>query len=243
MEWIDAWLLSLRDNELVNMCDLGDMLEGAPLNLSQALNAPLLWLVVVTLIGVWVLLAGFPREVQRLTWAWSRPRNLALRNASETPRTMGAALNVAMSMTGLTTGVWLMEDQAAVPIAWWGVPVWVLGGLMLRVIFGRVAFGPGDLSSALVELGRHNNTWVGLSTAVCTGVVVFSPHLQTQQWGTLGLVVIFGCAMIHGGLRATQLVRSSNSQRLVGILYLCILEWGWTVFWVSWSVGLLLRGH
>lgn len=225
------------------MCDLGDMLEGAPLNPVHTLNGPMLGLVIFSLLGVWVLLAGFHREVQRLRWAWSRPRNLALRNASETPRTMGVALNVMLSLAGLTAGVLLVEQKAGVSISWWGVPAWVFTGLVLRLIGGRVAFGPGDLSSALVELSRHNNTWVGMSMAVWAGVVMFSPHLQALHLEVAGLVVIFSSAMVHGALRATQLVKASNSQGVVGILYLCTLEWGWTLLWIFWSVGQFLRGH
>ena len=225
------------------MCDLGNMLEGAPLNPVLALNPPLLGLVVFSLLGIWVLVAGFQREVQRLGWAWTRPRNLALRNASETPRTMGVALNIALSMAGLMAGVLLVEQEVRMSISWWNVPVWVFAGLMMRVIGGRVAFGPGDLSSALVELNRHNNTWVGMSMIVWAGVVMFSPHLQALQWEVAGLVVIFSCAMVHGALRATQLVKASNPQGVVGILYLCTLEWGWTLLWVFWSASHILRGH
>ena len=219
------------------------MLEGAPLNPVLALNPPLLGLVVFSLLGIWVLVAGFQREVQRLGWAWTRPRNLALRNASETPRTMGVALNIALSMAGLMAGVLLVEQEVRMSISWWNVPVWVFAGLMMRVIGGRVAFGPGDLSSALVELNRHNNTWVGMSMIVWAGVVMFSPHLQALQWEVAGLVVIFSCAMVHGALRATQLVKASNPQGVVGILYLCTLEWGWTLLWVFWSASHILRGH
>ena len=225
------------------MCDLGNMLEGAPLNPVLALNPPLLGLVVFSLLGIWVLVAGFQREVQRLGWAWTRPRNLALRNASETPRTMGVALNIALSMAGLMAGVLLVEQEVRMSISWWNVPVWVFAGLMMRVIGGRVAFGPGDLSSALVELNRHNNTWVGMSMIVWAGVVMFSPHLQALQWEVAGLVVIFSFAMVHGALRATQLVKASNPQGVVGILYLCTLEWGWTLLWVFWSASHILRGH
>ena len=225
------------------MYDLGNMLEGAPLNPVLALNPPLLGLVVFSLLGIWVLVAGFQREVQRLGWAWTRPRNLALRNASETPRTMGVALTIALSMAGLMAGVLLVEQEVRMSISWWNVPVWVFAGLMMRVIGGRVAFGPGDLSSALVELNRHNNTWVGMSMIVWAGVVMFSPHLQALQWEVAGLVVIFSCAMVHGALRATQLVKASNPQGVVGILYLCTLEWGWTLLWVFWSASHFLRGH
>ena len=241
--WTAAWLQLPQRVEFLNMCDLGDMLEGAPLNPVHAMPAPLLWLVVAACLGVWVLLAGFPREVQRLGWAWSRPRNLALRNASETPRTLGVALSIGLSMIGLMAGVRLLEQESLMCTSWWNVPAWVFGGMFLRVIGGRVAFGPGDLSSALVELGRHNNTWVGLGLAVWTGAVLFSPHLQALQCGALGTVVAFSCAMWHGAMRATQLVRASHSQGVVGILYLCTLEWGWTLLWVFWSAGLFLRGH
>ena len=171
----------------------------------------------VLILGIWVLLAGFQREVQRLGWAWTRPRNLALRNASETPRTLGVALSIGLSMIGLMAGVRLLEQESLMCTSWWNVPAWVFRNV-LRVIGGRVAFGPGDLSSALVELNRHNNTWVGMSMIVWAGVVMFSPHLQALQWEVAGLVA-FSCAMVHGALRATQLVRASHSQ---GLLESCI---------------------
>jgi len=238
-----VWLLSLRGGEFMNMCDLGDMLEGTPLNPSHSMNAPLMWLVLISLACLWVLVAGFPREVQRLRWAWSRPRNLALRNASETPRTMGVVLNAGLSMLGLEVGLMLLEQEGLVSLSWWTGPAWVLTGMGLRALGGRFAFGAGDLSSTLVELSRHNSTWVGLALAGWTGVVLFSPHLQSLNWESYGMVMMFSCAMLHGAMRATQLVRASNSQRLVGILYLCILEWGWTLLWIGWSVGLFVRGH
>ena len=112
-----------------------------------------------------------------------------------------------------------VEQKAGVSISWWNVPAWVFAGLVLRLIGGRVAFGPGDLSSALVELSRHNNTWVGMSMAVWAGVVMFSPICKRFTWKSRGLWSFFPVpwSMGHLGLR-----NWSRRQIHKGLLESCI---------------------
>jgi len=56
-------------------------------------------------------------------------------------------------------------------------------------------------------------------------------------------VTLFVLTMGISAIRATQLLNSARQQRVVGILYLCILEWSWTLFWILWSVRAVFRGH
>jgi len=200
-------------------------------------------LAVLTLLGMWILLAGFPREGRRLGWAWSKPRNLATRNASETPRTLGVVLSHVLALLGLMAGLHtLLREGTHVP-SWWTVA----GGLVaiggLRWAGARVALGAGDLSSTLVEMGRHNHTWVGLALAAWALVAALNPtvhHSPAAAWGAAG---IYGLAAMHGSLRSSQLIQGLNQHRVVGILYLCTLEWGWSLFWILWSIRTALRGH
>ena len=37
-------------------------------------------------------------------------------------------------------------------------------------------------------------------------------------------------ALLYGAVRTTQLLLSGRQQRVVGILYLCTLEWSWSLF-------------
>jgi hypothetical protein len=103
-----------------------------------------------------------------------------------------------------------------------------------------VAFGAGDLASTLVELHRHNQAWVGIGLGCWATVAALNPYVRVSEaalWGTLG---VFAAASILSALRALQLIQGHNSQRVVGILYLCILEWGWALFWILWSMRIAL---
>jgi len=219
------------------------MQEGTPLTLWNAPDEASLALAVGVLGGAWLLLAGFPREAQRLKWAWARPRNLTTRNASETPQTMGVVLNHALGMFGLWTGLILAFQNAPQSLPWWSALAWMASGLGLRAVAGRLLVGPGDLASAWVEVTRHNHTWVGLALASWGVVASLNPVVREGDWGPQGVILLFSLAMAVNAFRATQLLRSSHPQRVVGILYLCVLEWSWSLFWILWSIRAALRGH
>ena len=114
--------------------ELSGMQEGTPLTLWNAPDEASLALAVGVLGGAWLLLAGFPREAQRLKWAWARPRNLTTRNASETPQTMGVVLNHALGMFGLWTGLILAFQNAPQSLPWWSALAWMASGLGLSLI-------------------------------------------------------------------------------------------------------------
>ena len=137
----------------------------------------------------------------------------------------------------------LFAHEIEVSQPWWLIPSWMASGMAFRWIGGRLAFGSGDLSSALVELNRHHNTWVALVMCIWTGISLFNPFLRMLDFVAIGGVFWFSIAMMFGALRATQLVRSSHSHRVVGILYLCTLEWGWAAIWILWITTHLLQGH
>lgn len=219
------------------------MHDGAPISQWTSMDGTMLTGVLLFFLGLWVLVAQFSRESHRFAWAWSRPRNLALRNASETPRTLGVILNHVLALLGLTTSSMLFAHEIEVSQPWWLIPSWMASGMAFRWIGGRLAFGSGDLSSALVELNRHHNTWVALVMCIWTGISLFNPFLRMLDFVAIGGVFWFLIAMIYGAIRASQLVRSSHSHRVVGILYLCTLEWGWSLFWTLWSIRAALRGH
>ena len=106
-------------------------------------QAPLI-LAVGVLVGFWLLLAGFGREAQRLKWAWTRPRNLTTRNASETPQTMGVVLNSALGLFGIWAGLIVLFRSSDMAMPWWSVFAWMAAAWTLRSVAGRVIVGAGD---------------------------------------------------------------------------------------------------
>lgn len=204
-------------------------------------QAPLT-LAVGVLVGFWLLLAGFGREAQRLQWAWTRPRNLTTRNASETPQTMGVVLNNALGLFGIWAGLIVLSRTSNVPMPWWSVFAWVFGGWLMRTVAGRLLVGAGDVASAWVEISRHNQTWVGLVLTAWCLVASLNPFVR-ESAAPLGAALAFSLALGLGAIRATQLLLGARPQRVVEILYLCVLEWGWALFWITWSVRAVFRGH
>ena len=68
----------------------------------------------------------------------------------------------------------------------------------------------------------------------------FVHHTEAAPWGA---VVLFSVAMFFSSIRTSQVFNAARQQQVVGILYLCVLEWSWTLFWISWSIRAVLRGH
>ena len=202
-----------------------------------------LTLAVCVFVGFWLLLAGFGREAQRLKWAWARPRNLTTRNASETPQTMGVVLNCALGLFGLWAGLIVLFRSSDVAMPWWSVFAWMAAAWTLRSVAGRVIVGAGDTASAWVEISRHNQTWMGMALAAWCVVACMNPYVMHGPIAAWGVVTLFVLTMGISAVRATQLLNSARQQRVVGILYLCVLEWSWTLFWILWSVRAVFRGH
>lgn len=224
-------------NELALM---QDGLEIQPWNQPDA--GPLV-LAVLALLGLWVLLAGFPREGRRWAWAWSKPRNLMTRNASETPRTLGVVLSHGLALLGVMAGLHTLLPEDTQAPSWWTVVGGLAGIGALRWAGARLALGPNDMSSTLVEMGRHNHTWIGVALAAWALVAALNPTVHASPVAGWGAAVVYGLASMHASLRSSQLIQGSNQHRVVGILYLCTLEWGWSLFWTLWSIRAALRGH
>ena len=225
------------------VCDLSGMRDGNVLAPWSAPDQAPLVLAVGVLVGFWLLLAGFGREAQRLKWAWTRPRNLTTRNASETPQTMGVVLNCALGLFGIWAGLIVSFRSSAVTMPWWSVFAWMAAAWTLRKVTGRVILGAGDTASAWVEISRHNQTWMGMALAAWCVVASMNPYVMHGPFAPWGVVTLFVLTMVISAIRTTQLLNSARQQRVVGILYLCVLEWSWTLFWILWSVRAVFRGH
>ena len=198
--------------------DLSAMRDGILLEHWSAPDQAPLTLAVGVLVGTWLLIAGFRREAQRLKWAWTRPRNLTTRNASETPQTIGVILNAALGLFGIWSG--------------------------LLVLFRSVSYTHLTLPTIhRVEISRHNQTWIGLTLASWCIVACMNPFVHHTEAAPWGAVVLFSVAMFFSSIRTSQVFNAARQQQVVGILYLCVLEWSWTLFWISWSIRAVLRGH
>lgn len=212
--------------------NLGGMLEVAPLEPWIAVNLPLIRLAVACMACMWLLMAAFERETQRWKWAWSQPRKLLARNASETPRTLGVVTSHAVAVLGWAAGVcsagWA---PTAISGLWWAL-LFVLGDSLAKTLAGWLAFKDRDLASTMVEVNRHNRTWQGLLLALWAAAYAMQPwlgHADWTAWITWGwMAVLLGI----GALRASSLM--SGQTHLTGMLYLCILEWGWVVSILAW---------
>jgi hypothetical protein len=224
------------------MNELRPMHDGADLTPWASPEMGPLLLSLGALSGTWLLLAAFPREAKRLHWAWTKPRNLSTRNASETPRTLGVVLNHVVGALGAAAGLeTLRAGGLAVPLVW-AIPLWLAAASGLKWLGSRLAFGAGDLSSTLVELHRHNQAWMGMALACWATVASLNPYVKGSEAALWGTLVVFAAASFHSASRASQLIPGGNAQRVVGILYLCTLEWGWALFWTLWSMRVALEG-
>ncbi len=212
--------------------NLGGMLEVAPLEPWIAVNLPLIRLAVACMACMWLLMAAFERETQRWKWAWSQPRKLLARNASETPRTLGVVTSHTVAVlgwaAGLCTAGWVPTASSGV---WWAMLA-VLGDAVAKTAAGWVAFKYRDLASSMVELNRHNRTWQGLLLAVWAVVCAMQPWLGHVDWATWIAWVWMAVLLGVGALRASSLM--SGQTHLPGMLYLCVLEWGWVVSIMAW---------
>ena len=212
--------------------NLGGMLEVAPLEPWIAVNLPLLRLGVACAACMWLLMAAFERETQRLKWAWSQPRKLLARNASETPRTLGVVTSHLVAVLGWASGLCCAGWVPSTSTGLWWAGLTVLGDAVAKTVAGWVAFKDRDLASTMVEVNRHNRTWQGLLLAMWATVCAIQPwlgHVDWTGWITWGwMAMLLG----FGALRASSLM--SGQTHLPGMLYLCILEWGWLASILAW---------
>ena len=223
--------------------DLSAMRDGILLEHWSAPDQAPLTLAVGVLVGTWLLIAGFRREAQRLKWAWARPRNLTTRNASETPQTIGVILNAALGLFGIWSGLIVLFRSSDVTMPWWAVFAWVTASWLMRMIAGRLLVNARDVATTWVEISRHNQTWIGLTLASWCIVACMNPFVHHTEAAPWGAVVLFSVAMFFSSIRTSQVFNAARHQQVVGILYLCVLEWSWTLFWISWSIRAVLRGH
>ena len=223
--------------------DLSPMHDGIPFQPWNQPDIVPLGFAILVLLGVWLLRAGFVREAQRLQWAWSLPRNLTTRNASETPRTMGVVLSHALAVLGLTAGWILLLKHGRSGTPWLAIPIWILSSMVIRAVSGRLMTRNRDLSSAWLEITRHNHSWMGILMSLWCLVMAIHPISRHQAVVVWGCAVAIGLALLCGAIRSTQLLFTGRQQRVVGILYLCTLEWSWSLFWIFWSIRFAVRGH
>ena len=216
----------------VGRSNLGGMLEVAPLEPWIAVNLPLVRLAVACMACMWLLMAAFERETQRWKWAWSQPRKLLARNASETPRTLGVVTSHAVAVLGWAAGLCCAGWAPTASTGLWWALLAALGDVVAKTVTGWVAFKDRDLASTMVEVTRHNRTWQGLLLALWAVGCAMQPWLAHADWAvwiTWGwMAVLLGV----GALRASSLM--SGQTHLPGMLYLCVLEWGWVVSILAW---------
>ena len=198
---------------------------------------------ILVLVGLWILQVGFPREARRMVWAWSKPRSIASRNASETPRTFGVALSHALAYFGMVAGILTVFKTSEWTPPWWVPALWLASLAVLKWLGSKLAFGATDLASSSCEVSRHNQTWMGAVLAVWALAAALNPWIRHSDMAVWGALTAFALTSLYGNLQASRLIQGHNSHRVVGILYLCTLEWGWSLFWILWSIRAALRGH
>lgn len=225
------------------MHDIRPMLEGLPFEPWGSPEIRPLALGLFTLVGVWALQAGFERESTRWMWAWQKPRKLTLRNAAETPRTLGVVLSHVVASTGLASGLaWLPLE--------WGTQrmlahaaLWMLVGQAMKWGGARLAFEDRDLASTMTEMNRHGNTWTAMALGAWSVIAAIQPTLSHAPWSKWIASGMFILAMTVHAIRTSTLLPKAGKNRLFGILYLCTLEWGWVALWTTWSIATSLKGH
>ena len=148
------------------------------------------------------------------------------------PRTLGVVTSHAVAVLGWAAGVLcrLGAHGKHRPVV--GPWLAVLGDVVAKTVTGWVAFKDRDLASTMVEVNRHNRTWQGVLLALWAVACAIQPWLAHADWAvwiTWGwMAVLLGV----GALRASSLM--SGQTHLPGMLYLCVLEWGWVVSILAW---------
>ncbi|MDA0903553.1 MAG: hypothetical protein O3B70_04385 [Bacteroidetes bacterium] len=210
------------------------MFDGAPLDSWSHTQAGMLGWAALVLGGLWLQHAAFPRESQRMVWAWTRPRQLTTRNSSESPRTLGVLISHGMSMVGLGL---LFGWTELTPLGGSVVFSALGGSVILAVLKGGVAHGafPNlDDRGCAIEIHRHHMSLTALGLALWTAIAAIHPWCQQPRVACAGAAMIWSILALHGAWRATQALKNTSRQPLRGILYLCTLEWGVAVTSCVW---------
>ncbi|MDA0946157.1 MAG: hypothetical protein RLZZ314_1400 [Bacteroidota bacterium] len=219
---------------LERMVELALMFDGEPLDPWSQTEAGMLGWAALILGGMWLLHAAFPRESQRMVWAWIRPRQLTTRNSSESPRTLGVIVSHGMAIIGLGLlfgwTEWTPLGESVVFSA-------IGGGILLAGVKGVAAHGafpnPDDRGCA-IEIHRHSISLTALGLALWTVVAAIHPWCHPPQVARAGATMTWSILALHGAWRATQALKNTSRQPLRGILYLCTLEWGVAVTSAAW---------
>ena len=227
----------------LNFHELSAMFDGQPLALSTSTSGTLLLLAAGVFVGLWLKYAAFPREAQRMEWAWSRPRQLTTRNASETPRTLGVLLSHALAILGAWSALTMLNpSQATAPMLGLAV-AWVGGTGVVKALAARWSFPDLDLRASAAELHRHTLSLGALVIGSWGLVVALQPTLREDEVRALGTVLAVGAVLFFGAVRAWQALNGGNRKSMRGIVYLCTLEWGNAVLWTYVSAASFFEGH
>ena len=218
-------------------------MNGTPIDPFLSPEVIGLALSVVILIGLWLQLASFPRENSRMLLSWKNPRQMLTRNATENPRTIGVWISHGLA----TLGIWLflnLIDWTPLAIGKLGSAVaWVMVTHVLKRLGSAWCLANADLGSTMVEMHRHGLSLLATILAVWGLVCSLQPYLQ----GT-SIQMSVSCWLVAGSLlwaaaQATKLFLSLPKREVLGILYLCTLEWGWSLASIAWALVSTMRGH
>ena len=165
---------------------------------------------------------------------WSKPRQLLARNAAETPRTLGVWTGHAITVFAVMLFLELIGWTATMPEKLGAAGGWVMTTHLLKRVGARMAFPDQALASTLTELHRHGLCLVAIFLA-CWGVFCgLQPSLQGSAISGQVAWVLATVGLGFAACRSSQVYRSASKTGLLGILYLCALEWGWSATWLVW---------
>ena len=209
-------------------------MNGIPLAVDFSPALTLLILSVMVLSALWFQAASFPRESTRMGWTWSKPRQLLARNAAETPRTLGVWTGHAMTVFAVMLFLELIGWTASSSEKLGAAVGWVMTTHLLKRVGSKMALSDQDLASTLNELHRHGLCIVAIVLA-CWGVVCgLHPSLHGSAISGQVAWMLAAVGLGFAAWRASQVYRSASKPGLLGILYLCALEWGWSATWLVW---------
>lgn len=227
----------------LNFHELAGMFDGQPLAVSTSPSGALMLLAAGVFGGLWLKYAAFPREAQRMEWAWTRPRQLTTRNASETPRTLGVFLSHVLAVLGAGSALAMLNPSRDLPTLLGLAVAWVGGTGLIKALTARWSFPDLDLRASAAELHRHTLSLGALVLGIWGLVVALQPRFHGNEVRSLGTVLAVGAVLCFGALRAWQALNGGNRKSMRGIVYLCTLEWGSAVLWTYVAAASLFEGH
>jgi hypothetical protein len=202
-----------------------------------------LTLSIFILIGLWLQLASFPRESSRMLLSWKNPRQMLTRNATESPRTIGVWISHGLA----TLGIWLfliLIDWTPLAIGQLGSAVaWMVVTQLIKRLGSAWCLANADLGSTMVEMHRHGLSLLATMLAVWGLVCSLQPYLQgTSIQMSVSFWLVAG-SLLWASVQVTKLFLSLPKREVLGILYLCTLEWGWPLASIAWALSSTTRGH